>query len=41
MDDIPSTPAEKAKAFPAAPGVYLARLKGTRTQATHHIVLMQ
>ena len=25
----------------AAPGVYLARLKGTRTQATHHIVLMQ
>ncbi len=25
---------------PAAPGVYLARLKGARTQATHHIVLM-
>ena len=25
---------------PAAPGVYLARLKGVRTQATHHIVLM-
>jgi hypothetical protein len=25
---------------PAAPGVYLARLKGTRTQATHHLVLM-
>lgn len=25
---------------PAAPGVYLARLEGTRTQATHHLVLM-
>ncbi len=25
---------------PAAPGVYLARLKGARTQATHHIVLV-
>ena len=25
---------------PAAPGVYLARLKGTRTNATHHLVLM-
>jgi hypothetical protein len=25
---------------PAAPGVYLARLKGARTQATQHIVLM-
>lgn len=26
---------------PASPGIYLARLKGPRTQATHHIVLMQ
>jgi hypothetical protein len=25
---------------PAAPGVYLARLKGPRTQASHHIVLV-
>jgi hypothetical protein len=25
---------------PAAPGVYLARLKGTHTKATHHLVLM-
>jgi len=25
---------------PAAPGVYLARLKGPRTQASHHIVLI-
>ncbi|MEQ1832787.1 MAG: PA domain-containing protein [Candidatus Eisenbacteria bacterium] len=25
---------------PAAPGVYLARLKGSRTHATHHIVLV-
>ncbi len=26
---------------PASPGVYLARLKGTRTQGSHHVVLMQ
>jgi hypothetical protein len=25
---------------PAAPGIYLARLKGPHTQATHHVVLM-
>ncbi len=25
---------------PAAPGVYMARLKGARTQATHHLVLV-
>ena len=25
---------------PSAPGVYMARLKGARTQATHHIVLV-
>lgn len=25
---------------PASPGVYLARLKGARTQATHHLVLV-
>ncbi len=28
------------RGHPAAPGVYLARLKGARTQATHHLVLI-
>lgn len=30
-----------ANGRPASPGVYLARLKGPRTQATHQIILMQ
>ena len=47
MDDIPSTPAEKAKLFPAAPGVYImkdaegrvlyvGKAKNLRNRASHY-----